>query len=86
MLREVECTTSGDSVCKRLDDADEMRWVRTIVTTLPRQTRRVIHLYDYEEHELKEVAMILGLSEARVSQIRSRAIRKLKNRTQRQAA
>ncbi len=86
VLREVECTTSADSVCKNLDDSDERRWIRTMLTTLPRQARRVIHLYDYEEHQLKEVAMILGVTEARVSQIRSRAIRNLQKQTHRAAA
>ena len=79
-LREVERPTAAESVCDSVDESDAMEWVRSLVTTLPRQARRVLHLYYYEEHEMKEVAMILGVSEARVSQVRSRAIDKLKKR------
>ena len=39
----------------------------------------VINLYYYEELTLKEIGMIIGVSESRVSQLHSKALIKLKN-------
>jgi RNA polymerase sigma factor for flagellar operon FliA len=46
---------------------------------LPDKERLVISLYFYEELNLKEIAEILGVTESRASQIRSRALIRLKN-------
>jgi RNA polymerase sigma factor for flagellar operon FliA len=86
LLREMDCVTSANAACGSLDDSDEIQWVRTILARLPRQARRVIHLYHCEGHELKEVGMILGVTESRVSQIRWRAIRELRKRIEQRAA
>lgn len=40
--------------------------------------RKVLSLYYFEEYSLKEVGKVMGFSEARASQIRSRAISKVK--------
>jgi len=45
---------------------------------LKEQERTVLALYYYEELKLHEIADILGLTESRVSQIRSKALGKLK--------
>jgi RNA polymerase sigma factor for flagellar operon FliA len=67
-------------------EPEERQQVYRLVTTLPRRSRQVMHLYFFEEHSMKEIGSILGVSEARVSQIRSRAIEKLREQTQRLAA
>jgi len=46
---------------------------------LPDKERLVISLYFYEELNLKEIGEILGVTESRASQIRSRALIRLKN-------
>jgi RNA polymerase sigma factor for flagellar operon FliA len=46
---------------------------------LPEKERLVISLYFYEELNLKEIGEILGVTESRASQIRSRALIRLKN-------
>lgn len=51
----------------------------TAIDRLPEKERIVVSLYYYEELTLKEIGMILHLSEARISQIHSKAVIKLKN-------
>ena len=48
------------------------------VKTLPENYRISIYLYYYEEYSAKEIAQILGKSEATVSQYLSRGRRKLR--------
>jgi RNA polymerase sigma factor FliA len=45
---------------------------------LPEQQQKVLALYYYEELNLRQVGEVLKVSESRVSQIRSQALRRLK--------
>jgi len=45
---------------------------------LPEKERLVISLYFYEELNLKEIGDIIGVTESRASQIRSRALLRLR--------
>ncbi|HEX2937548.1 MAG TPA: FliA/WhiG family RNA polymerase sigma factor [Ruminiclostridium sp.] len=49
------------------------------IEALPERERLVITLYYYEELTLKEISTVLSVSESRVSQIHTRAVKKLKN-------
>ena len=44
------------------------------IERLPQKERTVISLYYYEELTLKEIALIMNLSEARISQLHTKAI------------
>ncbi|MDR2104829.1 MAG: FliA/WhiG family RNA polymerase sigma factor [Deferribacteraceae bacterium] len=50
------------------------------IDALPEKERLMVSLYYYEELTMKEVAAALGVSESRVSQIHTHAIKKLKKR------
>ncbi len=50
------------------------------IDTLPKQERKVLTLYYYEELMLKEIGKIMGISESRVSQIHTKALLKLRTR------
>ena len=50
------------------------------INDLPENERMVISLYYYEELTLKEIGVILNISESRVSQIHTKAINRLKLR------
>ena len=50
----------------------------TAIDMLPEKERIVVTLYYYEELTLKEIGLILHLSEARISQIHSKAVIKMK--------
>ena len=49
------------------------------IQSLPEKERIVISLYYYEQLNLKEIGVIIGVTESRVSQIHSSAIVKLRN-------
>ena len=48
--------------------------------TLTEKERRVIELYYYEELTLKEISIILEVSESRISQLHTRALAKMKKK------
>ena len=50
------------------------------ITELPEKERQVLALYYYEELTMKEVGIILGVGESRVSQIHSMAVVRLRAR------
>lgn len=56
------------------------------INHLPEQERLVVALYYYEELTLKEIGEILGISESRVSQVHTKAIRRLRRRVPELAA
>ena len=49
------------------------------IDRLPEKERTVISLYYYEELTLKEISLILHLSEARISQLHTKAIFRMRN-------
>ncbi len=50
------------------------------IEKLPYKARTVLYLYYYEEHNMKTIGNILGITESRVSQIHSQALKLLKRR------
>jgi RNA polymerase sigma factor FliA len=66
------------SAPQRLMESEHVAQLRTLISRLPEQQRRVLALYYYEELNLRQVGEILQVSESRVSQIRSQALRRLK--------
>lgn len=62
-----------------LVEKDELQEIMAkAIDTLNEKDRLVLSLYYYEELTLKEIGLILGVSESRVSQLNSRAIKNLK--------
>lgn len=57
----------------------EQNTLRNALGQLKEQERTVLALYYYEELKMHEIASVLGLTESRVSQIRSRAIMRLRS-------
>jgi RNA polymerase sigma factor FliA len=53
--------------------------VERMLRDLPEQDRMVLNFYYYRGLNLKEISEILGVTESRVSQIHSRAVRTLRN-------
>ena len=53
--------------------------MRQLISQLPEQQRRVLALYYYEELNLRQVGEVLHVSESRVSQIRSQALKRLRD-------
>ena len=61
-----------------LNKQQEVGILRDAILRLKEQERTVLSLYYFEELKLHEIATILGLTESRVSQIRSKALQKLR--------
>ncbi|MGQ0765825.1 MAG: sigma-70 family RNA polymerase sigma factor [Gemmatimonadota bacterium] len=70
--------STGDEVDERLATAQEISRLRDALLDLPEQERSVLSLYYFEELKLSEIAAMTGVSESRVSQIRARAISRLR--------
>jgi RNA polymerase sigma factor for flagellar operon FliA len=62
----------------KLVDSEHVAQMQLLISRLPEQQRRVLALYYYEELNLRQVGEVLNVSESRVSQIRSQALRRLK--------
>ena len=60
--------------------AEELRVLREGIAGLPDRQRQVLELYYFDELTLREIADVLGVSEGRISRIRSRAIRSMLDR------
>ena len=63
-----------------LAHAEEMQGLRQAITMLPEKERVVLTLYYYEELNLRQIAEILHVTESRISQVRTQALKRLRNR------
>ncbi|MCL4148463.1 UNVERIFIED_CONTAM: hypothetical protein GTU68_018143, partial [Idotea baltica] len=70
---------NNDDPLRELLDSEKLGLIARALDRLPEKERLVISLYFYEELNLKEIGEILGVTESRASQIRSRALIRLKN-------
>jgi RNA polymerase sigma factor for flagellar operon FliA len=70
--------------CSELVEHEElMEMIVQKLETLPYRQRKIMHLYYFEGLRLTAIAQILGVSEARISQIRSQALATLRSYAQR---
>jgi len=70
-------STSPDPL-RDLLDQEKVELIARALDRLPEKERLVITLYFYEELNLKEIGEIIGVTESRASQIRSRALLRLR--------
>ncbi len=62
----------------RLERDEEVATLRAAIMELKEQARTVLSLYYFEEMNAREIAGVLGISESRVSQIRSKGLADLR--------
>jgi RNA polymerase sigma factor for flagellar operon FliA len=74
----LEDPTGKDNAEAQLNHLEEVALIREGILSLKEQERLVLSLYYFEELKLHEIASILGVTESRVSQIRSKAIANLR--------
>ncbi|MCC6220693.1 MAG: sigma-70 family RNA polymerase sigma factor, partial [Deltaproteobacteria bacterium] len=70
--------SAGSDPLGNLLDSEKVEIIARALDRLPEKERLVITLYFYEELNLKEIGEIIGVTESRTSQIRSRALLRLK--------
>ena len=66
------------SVVDRMEHDEELAIVRAAIGALKEQERTVLALSFFEELKLQQIAVVLGLSMCRISQIRTAALGKLR--------
>lgn len=71
-------SSSDEELDDRLTMGQEVDALRGALMALPEQERNVLTLYYFEELKLHEIAAILGVSESRISQIRAKAVGRLR--------
>ena len=70
--------SSGESTLEKIERRELIDNVVNILGTLSEQEKLAIALYYYEELTLKEIGMVMNVTESRVSQIHTSAILKLR--------
>lgn len=84
--RMTEASAEGvegvEGVEDRLTREAEIRRLREELAELPEREQQIIELYDMGSLTLREIADRLGVTESRVSQIRTAALRRLRARMQ----
>lgn len=68
----------GSNPLRELSFAQVKEILKDTIANLPEKEKLVIALYHYEELTLKEIGVVLDITESRVSQIHSKAILKLR--------
>jgi RNA polymerase sigma factor FliA len=68
----------SDNPLKELGFTEVKEILKETIANLPEKEKLVIALYHYEELTLKEIGVVLDITESRVSQIHSKAILKLR--------
>lgn len=77
---EILIGDDGEEAIDDLNQREELQILRDGILELKDQERIVLSLYYFEELKLHEIATVLGVTESRISQIRSKAIKNLRAR------
>lgn len=75
-LDDPEAELPGASLQKQ----EQVQAMRAAIGSLPEKERMVLALYYYEELNLRQIAEVLHVTESRVSQIRTAALKRLRTR------
>lgn len=69
----------GEDPSEQLESKERRKLLARAIDKLPARERQVIALYFLEELNMKEIGEVLGVSESRVSQLRTQAIVRLRS-------
>ena len=69
-----------NQVEKRVEEDQMIEAVKSILTTLSEREQTIIELYYFEELNLKEISMILEISESRISQLHKKLMLQLREK------
>lgn len=73
----------NSSPLEQLQSEDLKRVLGNAIANLPERERLVVTLYYHEELNLREIGMVMGVTESRVSQLMSQAMLRLRTRMSR---
>jgi RNA polymerase sigma factor for flagellar operon FliA len=63
-----------------LEKKEQKNLIKQVIQELPEQEKKVLVLYYFEELTLREIGIILHVSESRISQVHTKAILRLRSR------
>ena len=72
----------GHVAMENLERSSLVQYLSTIVRTLPEREQQILALYYFEDLTLREIAEMMKLTEARISQILTKTLRTLRTRLQ----
>ena len=75
-----ETNTHFEQPEKLMEQEEMKKMLMQALDGLTENEKRVITLYYYEEMTLKEISMILEVSESRISQLHTKALKKMKKK------
>lgn len=75
---DVTSDTRAGSPEQLLEDQEKQERLVQAILSLPDQQQKVLNLYYYEELTLKEIGAVLSVSESRICQIHSAAMKRLR--------
>lgn len=73
-LRTDTIVETQDGPSERLEKEELKETLASAIERLPEKERRVVELYYYEGLTLKEISILMSLSEARISQLHTKAV------------
>jgi len=82
-LHESIADENGEEAHSRIEREELQELIARRILEMPEQSRKVLALYFNEGMRLAEIGLAMGLSEARICQIRSQAIEQLRRYVQR---
>ncbi len=72
--------TSQDDSLTEITKIERKELILKFLKNLPTKKRLVVILYYYEELNIKQISLVLGITESRVSQIHTEIIKELRNK------
>ena len=78
-LEETLPDASARNQEKEVTHGEDLTRLRQAISELPQKERTILSLYYYEEMNLRQIAEVLHLTESRISQIRSKALKRLRS-------
>lgn len=79
-IENAESINERDNPASKIQRSEMKNLVKNLIKELPEKEQLVLSLYHNEELNLKDIGSILDVSESRVSQIHSQAIKRLRAR------
>ncbi|GBE41688.1 RNA polymerase sigma factor FliA [bacterium BMS3Bbin09] len=79
-ITECIADPKADNPLELLEDTEMRDSVATLIDTLPSKEKMVLSLYYWEELTMHEIGKLLKITESRVCQIHSQALKKLKTK------
>jgi RNA polymerase sigma factor FliA len=79
-LQELIEDPNAPTPAEELGRREEIKVLRDAIGRLPEKERTVMALYYYEELNQRQIAEVMHVTESRVSQIRSQALKRLRSR------